>query len=83
MPGSEQARNACAVKGARERSEWELQSCDVDHKLKPRRGDGAVFIYRGRGYRMRTVVRNKCNHHVVVRNKFLILLVLWYNVPKG
>ena len=43
MPGSEQARNACAVKGARERSEWELQSCYSDHKLKSRRPLGAIF----------------------------------------
>ena len=30
--GSEQARNACAVKGAHEQREWELHSCRPDHE---------------------------------------------------
>jgi len=43
--GSEQARNACAVKGAHEQREWELHSCRPDHKIKIGSNAGFYFMF--------------------------------------
>lgn len=42
--GSEQAHKVRAVKGARERREWELHSCRPDHKIRMSPIGGIIIL---------------------------------------